>query len=218
MARGRTATVAGLAATAFAAGTPLVFGALRPGYSHARQYISELGERGAPHAALVGLAGFLPTGLLVCLFLGLAAGHFPRRPSTALGVGLLAGVGLAYIGAALFPCDPGCPATGSAGQQIHNSLALLEYGGGAAGLIALARSFRADPAWRPLWAYSLLSGLVVALAPPLLSSPASAGWRGLTQRLAEVAIFGWIAVAGLWCGRAPRPPQRPHAPPLVESR
>src|SRR3712207_475313 len=92
---GRAAMTTGLAAVVLAVATPLLFGALRPGYDHARQYISELGEEGAPRAALVNGAGFLPTGLLVCAFLALAVGHLPARRLALVGACLLAGVGVA---------------------------------------------------------------------------------------------------------------------------
>ena len=41
----------------------VVGGAIAPGHSHAANYISELGARGAAHGEVVSLAGFLPIGL-----------------------------------------------------------------------------------------------------------------------------------------------------------
>ena len=189
--------IAGFAATLLAVAIPIVFGALRPDYSHLRQYISELGERGATHAALVNLGGFVPIGLLIWAFLALLAPSLPARRSARVGLVLLAGVGVAYLAAAAFPCDIGCPALGSPRQQIHNSLGLIEYGGSALGLLILANTFRTTAMWRPLWLLSLALGIVVACALLLLLEP-NAAWRGLIQRCAEASIFGWIAMTAYW--------------------
>src|SRR5262245_45129545 len=126
---GQAAAAAGLFAVVWAAAVPIGFGVARDGYSHATQFISELGEVDGPHAAAVNYAGFLPIGLGVWAFLALAAGRFPRGRVKWAGLAGLAGTGLAYVVAAFFPCDPGCPATGSARQLVHNLGGLAEYGG-----------------------------------------------------------------------------------------
>ena len=77
----------------------LVAGAARPGYRHCAQFISELGERGAPHGALVSFAGFLPIGVLAVAFCALAAGPLSGARAR-LGLLLLSGVGWAYVAAA----------------------------------------------------------------------------------------------------------------------
>ncbi len=52
-------------ATALAAAiVPLFFGARKPGYSHIRDTISELGEMGSPIGWSVSYLGFLPIGAL----------------------------------------------------------------------------------------------------------------------------------------------------------
>jgi hypothetical protein len=81
---------------------------LRPDHSHVRDYISELGETGAPYAGWVNLAGFLPIGLLVLLFIFTASKLMPVDRRSAL---LSSSVGWAYLVASVFPCDPGCPGT-----------------------------------------------------------------------------------------------------------
>jgi hypothetical protein len=61
-------------------------GAAFPGYSHTSQFISELGATGAPHEKLVRFAGFLPAGVLLCLFVIGAFKVLPRSHLTALGL------------------------------------------------------------------------------------------------------------------------------------
>jgi hypothetical membrane protein len=46
----------------------VIGGANFPNYSHASQFISELGASGAPNARVINLAGFLPAGLLLIAF------------------------------------------------------------------------------------------------------------------------------------------------------
>ena len=42
--------------------------AARPGFSHQTQFLSELGERGAIHAAAFNHLGILPTAILIFIF------------------------------------------------------------------------------------------------------------------------------------------------------
>lgn len=46
--------------------------AITPGYSHIRNYISELGASGAAYGELVSWIGFLPVGVLLAIFLVVA--------------------------------------------------------------------------------------------------------------------------------------------------
>jgi len=197
MRRRQYTAILGFAATGLALAVPFIFGLLRSDYSHTRQYISELGERNAAQATLVNVGGFIPIGLMVLAFLALLAPYLPARRSARVGLVLLAGVGVAYLAAAAFPCDAGCPASGSTRQQIHNSLGLIEYGGAALGLVTLAQTFRTTAPWRPLWLPSLALGILIACALLLLLEP-SATWSGLIQRRAEASIFGWITGVSYW--------------------
>ncbi len=193
----RTATIAGLVAGALCFLVPLVFGMLRPEYSHVRDYISELGETGAPYAGWVNLAGFLPIGLIVLLFVFTASKLMPVDRKSAW---LVSSVGWAYLVASVFPCDPGCPEQGSLSQMIHNLTAMVCYPASTTGLILIAISFRGNDSWNKLSVYTMVSGLLVALGFGLMLVPDLASWRGLAQRLAEAATFAWIAVVGvvLW--------------------
>lgn len=181
----RLAAACALGAGALALATPLLGGALRPGYSHCAQYISELGEIGAPHAAWVNRLGFLPIGLLVLLFCALAARGLTATRER-IGLLCLSGVGWSYLVAAFFACDPGCPADGPLRQQLHNAAGVLEYVGGGAGILLLRGG--SPLSW--LCAAGTWLGLAGMLTPDL------ADWRGLFQRVAELSLFGWLAAVG----------------------
>jgi hypothetical protein len=190
-----------LVASTLALATPLLGAAARPGYSHCAQYISELGERGATHAAWVNFAGFLPIGAFTVLFAVLAACAVEGRRARS-GLLLFSGVGWAYAIAAFFPCDPGCPSPGSTTQQIHSSGALLEYAGGAVGLLFAGDARVNGAALAPRW-LACIAGAIALGAFAAMLSPALAPQRGLVQRVAELALFGWLALAGraLWTAR-----------------
>jgi hypothetical membrane protein len=86
-----------------------------PGYSHARQYISELGEAGRPYAAPFN-AWCFAYGLL---FAGFAVA-LGRGPGSRSVLTALLAVAAASIASGAFPCDPGCagesPAARAPGQ------------------------------------------------------------------------------------------------------
>jgi hypothetical protein len=188
----------------------VVLGALTPGYSHASQFISELGASGARHAWAARWLGFLPAGLLLLGFCALALAVLPRSAAVVLGLLGLAIYAAGYVVAAQFPCDPGCrPAQPSPSQAIHNAVGGLGYLLAPAFLLALAESVRrwAGPAWlvnsgRAAAALALLG--LVTLSP---SSP----FVGLSQRVLEGAVLGWVALLGLVLARRARltAPPRP---------
>ena len=82
-----------------------VFGALRSGYSHAVNTISELGALGTPHAWLWNLLGFIVTGLLLAV-VGNAIPRFVARERSVLVLLsrlMLILAGLAIAGQGLIP-------------------------------------------------------------------------------------------------------------------
>jgi hypothetical protein len=97
-------------------------------------------------------------------------------------------IAVGYIGAALFPCDPGSPVSGSARQALHNLAGAVEYIGGGFALTAIARDFG-----QPFQ----VAGFVVLAAAIALTVLPSAPVRGGIQRVAELCLFGGLAFA-LW--------------------
>jgi len=197
MSRHALAAACGLAAVAWALVVPIAAGGVEPGYSHTAQFISELGDEDAAHAALVSWAGFAPIGLLVLGFALLAAPQFPGRRTRVFATAGLVAVGAAYLAAAAFPCDAGCPSDGSTSQAIHNVFGLLEYAGAGGGLLLLGLALRSEPRWRGVALASTLAAVVVLGGLAGMLAPALVSQRGLVQRVAEAAIFGWIALVSI---------------------
>ena len=155
------------------------FGLIRQGYSHVTHTISELGEVGSPGSKLVSLGIFLPFGL------SMLAVYWLSRAGNPSAANLAGCIGVGYLGAALFPCDPGSPLVGSWRQSLHNLAGAVQYVGGAAFIwnLGSTQSLFAIPA------------VAVCLAAVMLSVPAASPWRGVIQRVAEAALLASLLLA-----------------------
>lgn len=177
-----------------AAVPPWWFARRRPGYSHLRQTLSELGETGAPDARRVAWLAFAPLGLAVWVFVALLGARLPSDATT--GLLLLSLLGMSYVGAAVFPCDAGAPFWGTWRNQLHNLVAAAGYFGAGAGLIALGRAFEDLASLSGLATVTDALGKGVLLGIFVLSFESPV--RGLVQRLIEAAVFGWMLLVGAW--------------------
>jgi hypothetical membrane protein len=177
-----------IAIVLYAAAFYVVGAWLKPGYSHSANFISELNATGTPWAQELGLFGFVPLGLVLAAFL-LVAYPLARLtwPSRA-GFLLLWSQPVAFIGAALAPCEPGCSG-GSALQQVHDLLGLVTYLAAAVAFFLLSFHSRltAGGRWYLRVAAVAWVGLFVLMLVPELASI-----RGLLQRVADGLL--WITV------------------------
>ncbi len=165
----------------------LYFASLRQNYSHFSNTISELGETGAPRAGQVAFGFFLPVGVMVWLALGLVyRGASDRYVTTALIA--LSSLGVGYLVAVFFPCDPGAPLFGSWRTQVHNLAGFLDYMGTGIGFLIISRYFTRQRLTIHAFAFSVAGGLVL-LCVVLLSFVAAFSIRGAIQRIAEILQF-----------------------------
>lgn len=199
----RPAALMAMAGATLAALFPLVAGAFHPGYDHARQFISELGAAGAPNADLTNWLGFLPAGVLLTLFPILAWRALPQAQLTTIalfGVGLYA---VGYVSSAFLPCDAGCrPASPSTSQLLHNLFGLVGYLTAPVSLLLLAWQARSWPNGSWIALVGAVGG-VAAIGGMATFSPDSA-FAGVSQRLIEGAMLGWIFACGIYLWNAPR--------------
>jgi hypothetical membrane protein len=183
---------------------PLVFtllivicGARRPDYDHFNQFISELGETGAPDAALMNLAGFIPAGLLNAA-LGLALSRVGRGPRALAAAILIVVFGLGMAAAGVFSCDPGCHQQGvSTEATLHHMVSGIAFISAIVGIGLSATVYRRLPAWQDLWRFSAFTSAVAFLL--LVVMNASIDSRALTgfwQRLFLATLFVWCGVVG----------------------
>jgi Protein of unknown function (DUF998) len=180
-------------ALAFVALLTILGGLVFPGYSHAAQFISELGARGAPQEMLIRFAGFLPAGVFMILFAIGAFMSLPRSVPASLGLIGIALYAMGYIVAVFFPCDFGCrPAQPSASQMIHNVFGLIGYVLAPPALVALGLSARKWPGGEYL-TWSAYVAAALALFGMMTLSPKSP-YAGLSQRLIEGAVLIWVVM------------------------
>jgi hypothetical protein len=166
--------------------------AIKPGYSCASQFISELNATGTAHAAELGWFGFLPLGLLFGAFLLVARPLVQLEGISRSGWWLMWSQPVAFFTALLAPCDAGCPDSGSLAQTIHNGLGLLTYFAGALGLVLLASA----PALSGTTAgrYLRTSAVAFVVLFLLMLQPEVSAVRGLIQRTADVLLGGAVLV------------------------
>ncbi len=187
--------ICGLAAPLIYSAAAMTASLNHPGYDHLTNFISELGASGSPSAGVMNFAGFLPYGLLVAAFA--LAIHRGIRPDVGgwLGPAILGLYGLAYVGVALAPCDPGCAsATPSLHHRLHFLLGDFIILTAVLGPYALYGRMRRDPAWQ-----SLALGTLVLPGTAWVALEASGmGMSGaIRQRLWLLLLFLWIELVAL---------------------
>jgi hypothetical membrane protein len=187
--RTRYARALAIATVFYAVAFYAVGGAIKPGYSHAANFISELNATGTPWALELGLFGFVPLGLLLAAFLATAFPLARLEGAGRVGFLLLWSQPLAFLGVAAAPCDAGCPAEGSVQQQVHNLLGVGTYAAAAAAyfLLSFHRCLGASARW-------LLRGAAVAWIAlfVLMLAPELAAARGWLQRVADAILWAVV--------------------------
>lgn len=172
-------------------------GALHPGYSHSRNFISELGAVGAPYRDLVHFGSVYPAAILTILF-AYALTRLPGAGALARASGILLGIsGLGFLVAGVFPCDPGCDFEAP-------SMAMLVHLAGAATMALCATLAPFVMGLRIVRerggrAYFLL-GLVIAplvfIAPVVIGvSGPDSPVVGIAQRISFVLPEIWVFVS-----------------------
>lgn len=183
----------------YAIGFYFVGSAIKPGYSQASNFVSEYNATGTAWATTLTYAGFLVTALLLSAFLLLAAPIAQVAGASRLGFWLMWSVPASFLLAVLAPCDAGCPVEGSTRQALHNAFGILVYLGMGASiaLVSLAPGFDSHRTRR---AFMLLTGVAFPMVFVAMVHPDLAPWRGLLQRLLDVALaislllFSWTLV------------------------
>ena len=165
-----------------------VLGALSPGHDMAWDYISTLGQTGAP------LWGWYVLGASAAAVAHLGFYHalWHHAKTTRAGIvsiGLLTGFALAHwAAAAWFPCDPGCDRITTSGH-VHYSLGFAAFITYAAGTAAFSVY-----AGRRAWPVHTAAALVLAGSILLLAADLTSVMRGVAERTTVVALATWMVV------------------------
>lgn len=175
----------------------VIGGANFPNYSHASQFISELGAEGAPNARIINLAGFLPAGIFIIAFAFFAWRTLPRSGATTFGMVGLALFALGYLVAAFFPCEGDCrPAEPTLSQAIHNLFGLAGYLIAPLSLLFLGWQARRWPKAAHLSVLGFIGGALALLGLLFLSPEFE--YVGVAQRILEGSVLVWIIACALY--------------------
>jgi hypothetical protein len=200
MLKSRIVFISGISGTLLVLLITFLGGANFPNYSHATQFISELGAFGAPNAGIINLAGFLPAGLLIITFTFFAWRSLPYSQGTTLGMFGLALFALGYIAAAFFPCEPGCrPSEPSLSQALHNLLGLAGYFTAPLSLFLLGNAARKWPHGNHLAVLGFIGSALSLLG--LLGILSEFSYVGLAQRILEASVLTWIIVCAFYINK-----------------
>jgi hypothetical protein len=175
-------------------------GALRPGYSHISDSVSELLSPGAPNKALLDIFN-LTFALLYTLF-GIGVFRFVMGSGQSdlvglIGAGMIIAVGLASIGSAIFPQDAsGTPAT------LPGILHLIfVFGGQIPGAILstllIGIWLNRTGIFPGFDIYSFISTGVIVLSGILAGPTMDTPIMGLVERISALAVHQWIFVFAL---------------------
>ena len=180
-------------------------GALRSGFSHFTQYISELGERGSATEALMNYGAFGFTGFLYLCFAAAVLATFQDgwlRRAAAILIGV---DGIGRMGAGVFPCDPGCVQV-SLGPNLHRLFATIGFGAGVSAALLWGFVLRRVPPLRSLSSFSVGSGVVALVFLLLMSGTRNPALpKGVFEHVATVVLSVWLLVFAsrlVWVGKS----------------
>ena len=182
----------------------LIGGLVQDEYCFRQEDISALAAMDAQYAWIM-ITGFVLLGAgTVALAAGLASTL--KYPSALIGSVLLmiAGIGLTVAGLARNDCSselPACAARVDAGEvswhhQLHDNISLILFLALIAAPLVFARAFGRDDRWRPLRAYSIVTGLLGFALLVLYVIGSAGAWNGLVQRSFISVLLVWIALVG----------------------
>ena len=169
-----------------------------PGYSHCLNFMSELGARGRPSAAIHPFVNNLPIGLLFFLYgLSLYLNSGGHSAFHILGI-LMILHGISHWFTGLFPCDEDMGlANPSSSQVMHNLAGLVMLLTLLIACVVGAVSDALFPGW--FRTYSLASAVsAVLLAVFMAKPPGNRAAPGLYQRLSYGALALWVVVLNVW--------------------
>lgn len=193
--------LSGMFAAVVYAGTVILGGLIRPGYSHLSEAISELVAEGAPNRSLLSSLFLIYNLLLSAFGLGifLKTKAEPRgQKSGYLGSLALVLVGMAGISMELaFPQDPGGIPTTFAGTM-HLIMAGVASLGTMIGVLMLGLWFRNFSDLNGLAAYSIVSAAVIFISGGLTAAAMANNFPffGILQRITIGAFILWLFVVG----------------------
>jgi 8-oxo-dGTP pyrophosphatase MutT (NUDIX family) len=181
--------------------TSVLGGALRPGYSHVADTVSELFSPGSPNKLMLDALHTL-FALLLTLF-GVGIWRFVRVSGKAtraavLGAGLYIAMGLVSVAtAAVFPQDPwGSPPTFAG--QMHLNLTGLVGLLSIASMLLIGIWLHRSGIWPRFGIYTVVTVGLVLVATSFFLIKVDSPIMGLAERISAVIGFQWTFTLAVW--------------------
>jgi hypothetical protein len=191
--------------------TAILGGALRPGYSHLSDTISELFSPGAPNKGLLDPLHAAYALLLVLFGIGVLQFVRGREGSRRIGVAgaslLIASGFLSVTIATVFPQDPwGSPATfpGEMHKIVSGVLSLLTL----LAMLLMGTWFHRTGIFPGFRTYTFITVAAVIITAGLFVASVDTPLMGLAERITGFAGLQWIFVLALWISSRDRLPVR----------
>ena len=192
----RLRLLAGLLGPLLFAVTVFVVAYLRPDYSHANQFMSELAETGGQYAWVMKYLGFMISAAFILVFVLACRTRLPGTAMGSIGTSLLLVFAVSMFLAGVFPCDIGCsPLAPSLDQKLHDLFSILAFPSFTAGVFILGLALRRDANWRHFAHHTLGTAILsLVLLVVMIQSEASREGTGTYQRLYLGVLFLWLMV------------------------
>jgi hypothetical membrane protein len=176
-------------------------GFMETDYSHAAQFVSELGAAGVAHRWILNDLGLVPSGFLTVVFsVGM---YFRLRPGgwLATGCALVALAGIGRLVAGIYPCDAGCSLEGmSMSARIHALAGFVALASGALAPMVLAVGLRRRSEILLFQVSAGLGSVSVVAVVFLFGLGPGMAYVGTIQRLILAAFYGWIVFLAVEMG------------------
>ncbi len=175
-------------------------GALRPGYSHISDSVSELLSPGSPNKSLLDILN-VTYALLIILF-GIGVLQFVRgNEHNALigriGAGMIIAVGVASVGSAIFPQDPsGAPPTL---QGVMHAILVfgVQIPGAVLSTLLIGIWLKRADIFPGFATYSFISVGAIVLSGVLAGPTVGTPIMGLVERIGAFTVHQWVFIFAL---------------------
>jgi hypothetical protein len=197
----RILSTCGLIAPFIFIGTAVIGGALRPGYSHLTDTVSELFSPGSPNKPLLDslylVFAFLLIGFGVSILVTVGESASPNKAGK-IGAYLYITVGILHVfSAVLFPQDPwGSTLTfpGMMHFNIHGIITIFSL----FSMISLGFWFKKTGIFPEFRFYTAITIILAVIASVFFMVNLGTQIMGLAERIAALIGFQWIFVLSLW--------------------
>ena len=173
-----------------------IAGSLRPEYSHASQFISELGETGGQNATLMNYLGFMASASLIFIFALTLLFNFTSNLLTGIASVLIGLFSIGMFFAGVYSCDATCmPVEATSDHLTHNLVSFAAFVALILGTLLWGVALFRKSGWVQFAIYSVVTAtLAVIFLYAMIDTAPTRNGTGLFQRLFLTSLFSWMAI------------------------